>query len=160
MLKSIPHRMNSSKRCAVRTRDYETCRKRIRRGTARKCHEELFEMRTGKPATCVKRESPEQRTARLKRARDAYARQVKNETDKERYRRREADRIRHQLRRSCYYPRNSTVSAHDREALQEQLKEICKYPKAYPSGWWSPWTKERKQKDSCLKGRIPNLVKH
>ena len=66
MLKSIPHRMNSSKRCAVRTRDYETRRKRIRRGTARKCHEELFEMRTGKPATCVKRESPEQRAARLK----------------------------------------------------------------------------------------------
>ena len=147
--------MSSCKGCAVRSRDYETCRKRIRRGTASKCHEQLFEMRTGKPAMSVKRESLEQRAARLKRAHDGHAKRMKNETNKESCRRREADRIRHQLRRSYYYPRNLTVSAHDREALQQQLKELCKYPKAYSSGWWSPWTKEEKKDGSCVKGRLP-----
>ena len=145
--------MNSLKsQCHVRFRDYWASWQRIRRGRARKRDEEIFEMRTGKSASSVKKESSTQRAFRLEKERARNAKRVRNESDEERHRRKEADRIRHQLRRSCYYPRNQTFSAHERKVLQEQLKKLCKYPKAYSSGWWSPLPKHRRKEGSLPKG--------
>ena len=109
--------------------DCRASRKRIREGTASNRDEELFEMRTGKSASSVKKESSTQRAVRLEKARVRNAKRVRNESDEERHRRKEADRIRHQLRRSCYYPRNQRVSVHDREILQEKLRKLTKRQK-------------------------------
>ena len=132
--------------CRVRLRDYWASRQRIRRGSARKRDEEIFEMRTGKSASSVKKESSTQRACRLEKERVRNAKRVRNESDEERHRRKEADRIRHQIRRSCYYPRNQTVSVHDREILQEKLRKLCRYPKGYSSGWYSSLTKQAREK--------------
>ena len=126
--------------------DYHASRRRIREGTASNRDEELFEIRTGKLASSVKKESSNQRARRLEKARVRSTKRLKNESEKESRRRKEADKIRHQLRRSCYYPRNQTVSAHDREILQEKLKKLCRYPKGYSSGWYSSLTKQARQK--------------
>ena len=114
---------------AIDFRDYWASRQRIRRGNARKRNEEIFEMRTGKSASSVKKESSTQRAFRLEKERARNAKRVRNESDEERHRRKEADRIRHQLRRSCYYPRNQRVSVHDREILQEKLRKLTKRQK-------------------------------
>ena len=138
----------------ITVNDYHASRKRIREGTASNRDEELFEMCTGKSASSVKKECLDQRAVRLEKARVANTNRLKNESNKERCRRKEADKIRHQLRRSCYYPRNQTFSAHERKVLQEQLKKLCKYPKAYSSGWWSPLPKHRKRKGLSRKGGV------
>ena len=136
----------------VTVNDCRASRKRIREGTASNRDEEIFEMCTGKSASSVKKECLDQRAVRLEKERARNAKRVRNESDEERHRRKEADRIRHQLRRSCYYPRNQTFSAHERKVLQEQLKKLCKYPKAYSSGWWSPLPKHRRKEGSLPKG--------
>ena len=102
----------------ITVNDYHASRKRIREGTASNRDEELFEMCTGKSASSVKKECLDQRAVRLEKARVANTNRLKNESNKERCRRKEADKIRHQLRRSCYYPRNQTFSAHERKAYR------------------------------------------
>ena len=59
------------------------------------------------------------------------AERVKNESDKERHRRKEADRIRHQIRRSCYYPENQTVSfMTDAKRFFKEIEEVVQvHPK-------------------------------
>ena len=136
----------------VKFSDYHASRRRIREGTASNRDEELFEIRTGKLASSVKKESSKQRARRLEKACVRSTKRLKNESEKESRRRKEADKIRHQLRRSCYYPRNQTISADERKALKLQLQKLCKYPKAYPSGWWSPIPKCQRKEGPLPKG--------
>ena len=142
----ISRRVSPSKRCAASSRDHEACRKRIRHGAEKKCHQKRFEMRTGKPASSVKKESPEQRAARLEKARARQAKRMKNEAREERSRRQEADKIRHQLRRpaSLHCPKGVEHSVH-RETLKEKLKALRKYPDGCPLGWRTLESQQKKK---------------